>query len=290
MAKAVFTYSPASIYDDVPEERYHFPKQYLSRVQAAQGDWILYYEPGDRQRRSATARCYFAMARVTSVVPDVERVDHFYAYVRDYLEFPNPVSYRDDAGYFGAASPGVFRSAVRRIDDAEFERIVRFGLASILAARADTPGLTPPSLVDEPPEAEPRQIVQRLSSRPLRDAAFARQIVQVAYQGQCAITGLRITNGLGRAEVEAAHIRPVEYDGPDSPRNGMALSRTLHWMFDRGLISADDNGGILVAKGRVPDDALRLINPERHLLPPTDSRFKPHPKFLRYHRENVFKG
>ena len=45
----------------------------------------------------------------------------------------------------------------------------------------------------------------------------------------------------GRAEVQAAHIRPVADNGPDSLRNGVALSSTFHWMFDRGLISVGDD-------------------------------------------------
>jgi len=41
MTKAVFITKINSIYDDLPEERYHFPRQYLSRVQATMGDWII---------------------------------------------------------------------------------------------------------------------------------------------------------------------------------------------------------------------------------------------------------
>lgn len=43
MANAVFTTSESSAYDDQPELRYHFPKTYLSQVERAVGDWIVYY-------------------------------------------------------------------------------------------------------------------------------------------------------------------------------------------------------------------------------------------------------
>jgi hypothetical protein len=33
----------------------------------------------------------------------------------------------------------------------------------------------------------------------------------------------------------------------------------MHWMFDRGLISIDDDLSILVARNRVPDTVGRLI-------------------------------
>lgn len=71
-------------------------------------------------------------------------------------------------------------------------------------------------------------------------------MVLQAYGSRCAITGLRLINGGGRAEVEAAHIRPVEASGPDIVSNGIALSGTAHWMFDRGLISVADDLQILI--------------------------------------------
>jgi len=40
----------------------------------------------------------------------------------------------------------------------------------------------------------------------------------------------------------------VASKGPDSVRNGIGSIRTVHWMFDRGLISIGDDYKILVAK------------------------------------------
>jgi putative restriction endonuclease len=90
--------------------------------------------------------------------------------------------------------------------------------------------------------------------------------------------------------VQAAHIRPVAREGSDSVRNGMALSSTLHWMFDRGLISVGAEYDILVAKKGVPEPIQRLINPTGRVLLPDDRRQWPHQHYLNYHRENVFKG
>lgn len=56
--------------------------------------------------------------------------------------------------------------------------------------------------------------VAQLSSRIVRDRLFRRLILQ-AYDKRCAVTGLKLINGGGRAEVDAAHIRPVEANGPD---------------------------------------------------------------------------
>ena len=83
----------------------------------------------------------------------------------------------------------------------------------------------------EEPEAYARPVVEHLTSRPIRDAAFTRS-VRAIYNFTCAMTGLSIINGGGRPEVEAAHIRPVgnDHNGPDSMRNGIALSRSIHWI------------------------------------------------------------
>ena len=104
------------------------------------------------------------------------------------------------------------------------------------------------------------------------------------------MTGLNIINGGGRSEVQAAHIRPVSASGTDSVRNGVALCGTVHWMFDRGLLSLDDDYNILLAKDKVPDTVLRLINPDRRMLLPPRRDLRPNPQWLRYHRETIFKG
>jgi len=82
----------------------------------------------------------------------------------------------------------------------------------------------------------------------------------------------------------------VASGGSDSVRNGLALSGTAHWMFDRGLLSIADDYTILVAADRVPADALRLIRPDRRVLLPEHRELWPHPTQLRYHRGEVFKG
>ena len=152
-------------------------------------------------------------------------------------------------------------------------------------------GMSDTGVTFDPPPTEEREILQQIVSRPFRDAAFARE-VRAAYEATCGITGLKLINGGGRAEMEAAHIRPVGdgHKGPDSVRNGIALCRTAHWMFDRGLLSIDDDYRILVARNLVPSEFRRLINPEGFLKVPDDSRSHPHPKFLQYHRDRIFKG
>jgi putative restriction endonuclease len=61
-------------------------------------------------------------------------------------------------------------------------------------------------------------------------------------------------------------------------------------MFDRGLISIDDDYSVLVARDRVPDTVRRLINPNGRVHGPERIDFRPHPHFLAYHRREIFKG
>ena len=124
---------------------------------------------------------------------------------------------------------------------------------------------------------------------PFRDRVFATGIKR-AYDNTCAISGLRIINGGGRAEAQAAHIQPVKANGPDSLRNGVALSSTFHWMFDRGLISIDDDYRLLLKRNAIPGSVLSLVNRDRRLRLPDQGIYHPHPRFLEYHREHVFKG
>jgi putative restriction endonuclease len=298
--KAVFTTKIDPAYDDLPEQRYHFPRTYLRQAEAAVGDWIVYYEP----RRPGAAgsggrQAYFATARVTGVRRDPARDDHFYADVADYLELDRPVPFREGAHYYesalqrddGRTSKGAFGRAVRSVPDAEFDAILAAGFAPMLGADAARERLRAelPAGFDEEPATFERPIIERLVARPFRDAAFALAVKR-AYGDTCAFTGLKIINGGGRAEAQAAHIRPVADAGPDSVRNGLALSATAHWMFDRGLVSVDDDHTLLVAKDRVPAAASRLFLPEGRILPPARAELRPHPQFLRYHREHVFKG
>lgn len=301
MAKAVFTHKAGSIYDDLPEQRYHFPRTYLRQVEAAVGDWIVYYEPrrpDSRANSTGGRQVYFAVARVQGLRPDPALNDHFYADVTDYLEFDHPVPFRHGTRFYEAAldkgggetSKGAFGRAVRAIPNKEYHDIVQAGFATLLCAAEPDRTAQTTGVAEEPtPYEVDRPIIERLITRPFRDAAFS-EAVRRAYANTCAITGLKIINGGGRPEVQAAHIRPVADRGPDSVRNGLALSGTIHWMFDRGLLSVDDDYSVLLAKDRVPAALSSMLRPDHRLILPSRPDLRPHPEFLRYHRSTVFKG
>ncbi|MGO8534173.1 HNH endonuclease [Rhizobium ruizarguesonis] len=96
-----------------------------------------------------------------------------------------------------------------------------------------------------------RRIISQVVQRPFRDRAFSTAI-KAAYHDTCALTGIKLFNGGGGSEVQAAHIRPVADGGPDSVRNGLALFATVHWMFDRALIRSTTTTACLLRAAVFP--------------------------------------
>ena len=292
--KAIFDTRPDTQYDDDIVRRYQFPNRYLEHAREAVQDWVIFREP----RRGGGRQAYIAVARVTHIEGDPADARFSYAYLDNFLEFDDVVPlhreglyYEDrlaaveDPGRRGVALQG---RAIRTISDREFEAITQAGFAVNLGLEnAHGVGNDPePGNWDNmAPEAENRRVEQVLINRPFRDAAFRTAVVS-AYDERCAVTRLRIINGGGRAEVEAAHIWPVADGGPDVVQNGLALSATCHWLFDRHLISLTDKYGLLVSHNRVPAELRRLFEPQRertHL--PVDRLHWPNREYMARHRE-----
>jgi len=302
MTHAVFTASESSAYEDRIEERYHFPSTYLRVVEAAIGDLIIFYEPRRTSgANSATGRsAYFACARVLSVDSDQMRQGHFYARLGEFIEFDRAVPFSQNGHYYesmlkkgdGSTNKGAFGRSVRSISPEEFDAIIGLGMSTPIEAwepqdaAIDSRG-NGISEGEVPLYAE-RSIIQRLTNRAFRDVAFRRH-VRSAYENTCAVTGLRLVNGGGRPEVQAAHICPVEASGPDTVRNGIALTGTAHWLFDRGLISISPDYEILVSPHGVPGELDRLIVKDHRLILPKASELRPHQAYLEWHRQNRFK-
>ncbi len=295
MVKLVLLHKAGSIYEDEPDVVYDFPRAYLRAVKEAVGDWIVYYEPV-----KAGPRGYFAVAKIERIIPKPEVEGRFLAMIEPgtYLAFdrevPRLMGGRPMEALLTEADGtpkkgGAVQLAVRRLPEADFARIVNLGLPQDLERIEATRYDPQPAGFDDGAEPFERPVLERLTRRPYRDVAFRRK-VREAYGYRCAMSGLMLRNGGGRPEVQAAHIRPVESQGSDSVRNGLALSGTLHWMFDRGLISvADDCETILVSHNKVPGEVVgRLLARDGKLVRPENPHNVPHPENLRWHRENVF--
>ncbi|WP_156842082.1 HNH endonuclease [Novosphingobium aquimarinum] len=284
MTYGVFLHKDASIYDDIPEVRYQFPKIYLSRAKQMVGNWIVYREPV----KLPHSKGFFAVAKVERIENDPDVSDRFRALIEpgSYLPFSPNVPHRID-GEPVERDLANAQAAVRPLSNSDFARIISLGLPEddMLPRIGEIEPLGRVREGQLPFEIE-RPVVQSLINRPFRDRAFRRAVLE-AYDGRCAVTGWKLINGGGRLEAEAAHIRPVEHGGPDSVRNGLALSGTAHWMFDRGLIGFADDLSILVhRKVNDREGVEALLNPSRQLLAPAREGDRPHPQFLAWHREH----
>jgi putative restriction endonuclease len=274
-SKCVFVVGSLSMQAD--EDRFYcFDPQWLNAAMRSVGEWVLYEQP-----RGAGSRGYYAVARVEQIVRDPVDPANYRALMvpGSYLEFGSDVP----------ASSGASKAElIRPISDAEFNRIVGLGLIEEddVLPREDVEQREPERVHEEQEEFHgPIERDTVLTERKVRDRQFRKRVLE-AYDCRCALTGMRLINGGGRAEAQAAHIMSVKEGGPDKENNGIALSGTVHWMFDRGLISLSDAGDILLSS-KINDVASveKLIRPDRRAILPANGNLRPHPRYLAWHRE-----
>ncbi|HUY34522.1 MAG TPA: HNH endonuclease [Pirellulales bacterium] len=121
-----------------------------------------------------------------------------------------------------------------------------------------------------------------------RDTRFRLDVV-AAYSYTCALTGLRLTTITAGSIVDAAHIHQFSDSRNDDPRNGMALCKNAHWLFDAGLWSLDDGYRVLVLRERfdeqAPDQKPLASYEGQRIRLPSDERIWPDARHLAWHRK-----
>lgn len=135
-----------------------------------------------------------------------------------------------------------------------------------------------------------RPVLESFTKRKARNAVFRKKLLS-NYGAICQATGEFIVSPKKATNVDAAHIVPVEMGGTDDIRNGILLSKDLHWAFDLGLFGISDD--------------YRVIVPDRHLNPKTNlplsriagrnlqfgnSALRPHVSALEWHRVHRLGG
>lgn len=190
-----------------------------------------------------------------------------------------------DPSFVAATRDAAFLEQARRILIAKyFEPDERLALYTLF-------GMPTPS--DDQIAADANYVVEGDPRRKGRDVRFRIEVV-AAYNYTCALTGLRLTTIGSGAIVDAAHIHQFADSRNDDPRNGMALCKNAHWLFDNGLWSLDDDYRVLVAADRFDEDApdqraLKDYTGARIRLPANQLHW-PDPKHLTWHREKRFEG
>ncbi len=108
-----------------------------------------------------------------------------------------------------------------------------------------------------------------------------------AYEGKCAITR-RVIACNGFSNLEAAHIMPQAHKGSFLPCNGIAMSRDMHCVFDKGFFTIEDDYTIVVHPDVLRTDSYINDYHGQQIFVPIEPYFRPHVQFLRHHRDNVF--
>lgn len=300
-----------SPYADTPT-KYEYPSRYrrfFEPLEAGEPMIAIIYEPlsGGSGRMSYVGWAALQAAPVRS--PRVtERGQPLWEvhYVDRVQEFPNPI-HRDYLGEplerwlrdMPSENRNVMSSgaSVRWLEEDEGRQILELGHAGQLGV-ADGYQDAHQGPADVLVAERTRRVVDAV----VRDARFRRSVMS-AYDFKCAITGLEIgTLPEGRATqlLDAAHIRPVGDRGSDSVTNGIALTPTVHRLFDEGFVSVKWNVDRLELI-RSPHLEPRMIaSPERGtvivletgapLILPSSSTLWPSVEQVRYHQRQVFRG
>lgn len=127
--------------------------------------------------------------------------------------------------------------------------------------------------------------VERLVIQRVGQNIFRERLMDY-WDGKCAVTGLAISDLL-----RASHIKPWRDCASDVERldvfNGLLLAPHLDAAFDKGLISFNQEGSIIVAKNLGSQNlALLGISSTAKCANLTEA----HQKYLEWHRHHEFKG
>ncbi len=154
------------------------------------------------------------------------------------------------------------------------------------AAFYESFGFTPPAFG---PSASEELVAEGLEAAKQkgRSAKFQVRVVD-DYHHVCALTGYRCVTTDGASVVDAAHIESWSETRNDDLTNGLALSKTAHWMFDEGLWTVDDEMRVIVHPRRFieagPEAALLRTFAGRHLQFDPKAKLRPSVDRLRTHR------
>jgi putative restriction endonuclease len=299
-----------SNYADSPDS-YEFPPQYLNHFEPlSRGEPMVavIYEPRGDANEGRMAFVGWATLSAPPV-PSGRRnsrnqVLYRVQYASRYREFDRIVG-REATGepvetWLRAIPRGrerdvaTFGRAVRPLIESDLELIFSIGFPAGVQRTLVDPSA--PHSIGEVITVQERQ--RRLISTFEREAGF-RDEVLAAYQHRCAISGLSVGPAPSRAYglVDAAHIRPVAERGADQVSNGLALTPTLHRLFDKGLFTVEYRGDALTLKAShaLRDEmivgregfALRLRTGLELELPAADHQ-RPSPAQIEFHQTHVF--
>ncbi|WP_234573061.1 HNH endonuclease [Rhodohalobacter sp. 614A] len=87
----------------------------------------------------------------------------------------------------------------------------------------------------------------RTTQTQVRDAGFSKTVRSV-YNYTCAVCRSKVITQGGSTLVDGAHIIPRSQSNNDDPRNGLALCKSHHWMFDEYMLTVTPDYTIRLSK------------------------------------------
>jgi putative restriction endonuclease len=135
-----------------------------------------------------------------------------------------------------------------------------------------------------------RSIIETPIRKKARNAAFRKTLLE-AYGPRCMGSGELIDTPNGLVNLDAAHIIPVEAGGSDDVRNGLLLSKDLHWAFDKGLFSITAEYKVIISShiaNSTHGEAIKRISNSEMVF--DGAILRPHDKAIQWHLENRFLG
>lgn len=132
---------------------------------------------------------------------------------------------------------------------------------------------------------------QRIAHRP-RDPEF-RNLVLDQYQFKCAVCEFGLEFPSKRYPgLEAAHIQWHCLEGPNILNNGVSLCSNHHSLFDRGAFTIEPSSYKIIFSNDFirlnPNDSIHRVN-NKPLKYIPNLEYRPSPKYLNWHRRNVFR-
>lgn len=184
-----------------------------------------------------------------------------------------------------AQEPALRNKARRILIEKYFQPVERIALCSLVGLYAPDEKDGIAEIIDD---------VVYYARQQGREARFRLSVVP-AYDYTCALTGYRlITITAGSSIVDAAHIHQFADSRNNDPKNGLALSKNAHWLFDHGFWTISDDYTVSVAISHFteqsPDQKALCDYHGQKIRLPKNSALWPNPIHLAWHRKNKFLG
>jgi putative restriction endonuclease len=190
-----------------------------------------------------------------------------------------------DPDFEACLNDSAFRDQARRVLICKYfppdERVALCALVDLPIPSEDEVAMTSASLSPEAAEQTGRE------------ARFRINIVSI-YSYTCVLTGYRLWTISSGSIIDAAHIHQFADSRNNDIRNGIALCKNAHWLFDNGLWTIEDDYSVTVARGSFTEDspdqkALSAYHGQKIRLP-NNSAHHPDPVNLAWHRKKKFVG